>query len=277
MLVSVSAFTLATALAVSAAHVNPMDIRASHHKRSPAPATVERRLSSDSGEFSWYDAGLGACGGTNSANDFIVALSVQSWDGGSHCNEQVTITANGKTTTATIVDECMGCPPNKLDMSTGLFQFFGGLDLGIMHGSWSSGSGGGSAPPAQDDSKKKQDDADAQKKKDDDAAAQKKKDDDAWAKKQSDDAAQKTKDDDAKKQADDAWAKSSSEAAAKTSSSAAPSSSAPGSSSAAGDASPTGPAAAAAASPTAGAGQAVTQANNLIVQWGSLALAGYQA
>lgn len=49
--------------------------------------------------------GLGACGGWNKPSDYIVALNIGMWDGGSHCGESLTITAEGKTMTATVADE----------------------------------------------------------------------------------------------------------------------------------------------------------------------------
>ncbi|EPQ58420.1 hypothetical protein GLOTRDRAFT_137140 [Gloeophyllum trabeum ATCC 11539] len=95
----------------------------------------------DNARFTYYADGLGACGNYNQPGDFIVALNAPQYDGGSHCGEQVTITANGKTTTATIADECMGCPYGALDFSEGLFKYFASEDAGEIYGSWQFGSG----------------------------------------------------------------------------------------------------------------------------------------
>jgi len=95
----------------------------------------------NSGAFTWYAAGLGACGKTNSASDFIVALNQPQFNGGSHCFNMITITIGGKSTQAQIVDECMGCGENDLDFSAGLFSFFASLDVGELYGSWEYGSG----------------------------------------------------------------------------------------------------------------------------------------
>ncbi|KIY71615.1 hypothetical protein CYLTODRAFT_110292 [Cylindrobasidium torrendii FP15055 ss-10] len=83
----------------------------------------------------------GACGGYNSGNEFVVAMSAQDWEGGAHCGKQITININGKSTQATIVDECMGCPSGDLDFSEGLFTFFSPTDAGVVHGDWSYGNG----------------------------------------------------------------------------------------------------------------------------------------
>ncbi|OCB91405.1 expansin family protein [Sanghuangporus baumii] len=99
----------------------------------------------DNGRFTFYETGLGACGGWNNPTDFIVALNEEQWDGGSHCWEKITINYNGKSTQAQIVDLCPGCPRGALDMSPGLFGFLDNPDLGVIYGSWSFGTE--QAPP----------------------------------------------------------------------------------------------------------------------------------
>lgn len=41
-----------------------------------------------------------------------------------------------KKTTATITDECPGCPYGGLDLTRGLFQFFAPLGTGVLSGNW---------------------------------------------------------------------------------------------------------------------------------------------
>ncbi|KAJ7110188.1 RlpA-like double-psi beta-barrel-protein domain-containing protein-containing protein [Mycena epipterygia] len=79
----------------------------------------------------------GACGGTNSDSDFVVALNVPQWNNGANCYKEITITYNGKTTNAQIVDECEHCPYEGLDFSPSLFSFFESTDVGIIHGAFS--------------------------------------------------------------------------------------------------------------------------------------------
>jgi hypothetical protein len=96
--------------------------------------------------FTRYAAGLGACGGHNKDSDFIVALNQPQWDGGSHCYETITITYNDKSVQAQIVDKCVGCPSNALDLSNGLFAFLApGQDM--TYGDWSFGSSTPSKTP----------------------------------------------------------------------------------------------------------------------------------
>jgi len=118
-----------------------------HHevaKRAEGDVVLHKRFSN--ARFTFYAAGLGACGKTNSGSDFIVALNTPQYGSGypgPQCFKTITITANGKTAQATIMDECPGCPYGGLDMSRGLFDFFASESVGVVYGSWSFGGGGG--------------------------------------------------------------------------------------------------------------------------------------
>ncbi|EPQ58739.1 hypothetical protein GLOTRDRAFT_35963 [Gloeophyllum trabeum ATCC 11539] len=113
-----------------------------------ARGDVQVHKRTDNARFTYYAVGLGACGQTNVPSDFIVALNSPMYgDGypGPNCFKSITITANGKTTQATIMDECPGCPYGGLDFSEGLFKFFADESVGVLYGSWwyNDGSGGG--------------------------------------------------------------------------------------------------------------------------------------
>ncbi|KAK7693268.1 hypothetical protein QCA50_002835 [Cerrena zonata] len=119
-----------------------------HRARGDVSHHLYKRF--DGIRYTWYDVGLGACGQYNQPGDFIVALSAINWgDGypGPNCFKSITISANGKTAQATIMDECMGCPDHGLDFSKGLFEYFASLDAGVITGSWwfndGSDNGGG--------------------------------------------------------------------------------------------------------------------------------------
>jgi len=103
--------------------------------------SLEKRF--DNARFTFYDAGLGACGKTNTGADFIVAVNPVQYAGGAHCFETITITAMGKSHTAQIVDLCPGCPDGGLDFSRSLFSFFAPQSVGVLTGQWNFGSGGG--------------------------------------------------------------------------------------------------------------------------------------
>ncbi|KAN0059729.1 hypothetical protein ACQY0O_008301 [Thecaphora frezii] len=98
-----------------------------------------------SGQATYYAAGLGACGWSNTGSDFIVALDAPLWgttsgQASQYCGKQVVITnnQNGNTQTATISDLCPGCAYGSLDMSTSLFSALnnGNMDAGVFPISW---------------------------------------------------------------------------------------------------------------------------------------------
>jgi len=106
--------------------------------RHNAPQPIQKRAS---GQFTYYAVGMGACGKQNSDSESVVALNTANWAGGSHCFEMVTITINGVTNQAQIVDMCESCGAGDLDFSSSLFHSFGGTDAqGVMYGTWSFGS-----------------------------------------------------------------------------------------------------------------------------------------
>lgn len=111
------------------------------NKRSGADVGLRKRISN--ARITFYDAGLGACGGTNKNSDFIVALNRPQFGSGSDCYKTITITVNGKSHAATIVDECEGCPFGGLDMSPALFDYFASASAGIIYGDWEFDGGGG--------------------------------------------------------------------------------------------------------------------------------------
>lgn len=84
-----------------------------------------------SGDITFYEAGLGACGLTSDgSSENVVALphefmGTQS-NGNPFCGRTVTIEYGGKTVEATVVDKCMGCVGRDLDLSNAAF---GGLGI----------------------------------------------------------------------------------------------------------------------------------------------------
>jgi len=91
--------------------------------------------------FTYFIDGLGACGGTNSPSDFIVALNWQQYGSGEYCNDMITISYNGKRHSAQITDMCPGCPWGALDLSRASFLALA-PGLGEIYGEWWFGSGG---------------------------------------------------------------------------------------------------------------------------------------
>ncbi|KAL8711315.1 MAG: hypothetical protein Q9220_004212 [cf. Caloplaca sp. 1 TL-2023] len=88
-----------------------------------------------SGDITFYDTGLGACGWTNDGtteNVFALAhemMGDQS-NGNPFCGRQAEISLNGKTVTGKLVDKCGGCGGQSIDLSHKLFQALASEDKG---------------------------------------------------------------------------------------------------------------------------------------------------
>ncbi|KAI0713777.1 hypothetical protein C8Q76DRAFT_732556 [Earliella scabrosa] len=101
---------------------------------------LEKRF--DKTRFTYFEVGQNACGSYDQDSDFIVALNIEQWAGGSHCYAPITVFYKGKSAQAKITDECPSCPHGALDLSPSLFSFLAdGLDAGEVYGSWVFGSG----------------------------------------------------------------------------------------------------------------------------------------
>ncbi|EJU04775.1 hypothetical protein DACRYDRAFT_20399 [Dacryopinax primogenitus] len=127
-------------LALAAGHDNLIR-RQTHKARMATPeAELEKRQDGTfGGRATFFDVGLGACGQYNVASDFIVALNTPQYGGGSpgpECFKMITITYNGNTQQAQIMDECPSCNYGDLDMSRGLFDSFASEDLGEFQMTW---------------------------------------------------------------------------------------------------------------------------------------------
>ncbi|KAF9017789.1 hypothetical protein BDZ89DRAFT_1074540 [Hymenopellis radicata] len=133
----------ASAIAASHGHKRHHAHGVAKRARGDVSHTLAKRF--DGARWSYYDVGNGACGSNNVASDFIVALNTPQYGDGSpgpNCFKTITMTYNGKTTQATIMDHCPGCPDTGLDLSRGLFDFFASEDTGIIYGTWYFNDGG---------------------------------------------------------------------------------------------------------------------------------------
>lgn len=95
------------------------------------------------GDITYYEAGLGACGATNNgAVDRIVALPHVMMgplsNNNPYCGKTITIkcTSTGKTTTATVMDKCMGCENFAIDLSNRAFEDLDDLAVGRTGATW---------------------------------------------------------------------------------------------------------------------------------------------
>ncbi|KAK8858922.1 hypothetical protein IAR55_003153 [Kwoniella newhampshirensis] len=103
-----------------------------------AAPSFEKRADS-SGTATFFDAGLGACGWTNSNSDYIVAVNSNQYDG-SKCGNKIWLwnPSTQKMAFPTVADECPSCSHGDLDLSTGLFEFLsdGNMDEGVFQMKW---------------------------------------------------------------------------------------------------------------------------------------------
>ncbi|KAI0632603.1 RlpA-like double-psi beta-barrel-protein domain-containing protein-containing protein [Trametes polyzona] len=103
------------------------------------------QTASGTGDATFYSAGLGACGVTNTDADFIAAIDAQTFDtfpgAGANpnlnpiCHKQVTVTGpDGKTVNVLVTDRCPGCAKGSIDLTPTAFQQLASLDVGRLHG-----------------------------------------------------------------------------------------------------------------------------------------------
>ncbi|KAI0742257.1 RlpA-like double-psi beta-barrel-protein domain-containing protein-containing protein [Daedaleopsis nitida] len=101
-----------------------------------------------SGDVTWYDTGLGACGHANTDADFIVAVdhtTFDTWPGATAnpnnnplCGRTMRVDAGGRSVTVVITDKCMGCAPGSVDLSPTAFLQLAPLGVGRIHGAVST-------------------------------------------------------------------------------------------------------------------------------------------
>ncbi|KAI1303499.1 RlpA-like double-psi beta-barrel-protein domain-containing protein-containing protein [Xylaria venustula] len=108
----------------------------------PAPLTtnnnatfVTERSQTFTGDITYYQPGLGACGETSTDSEAVVALSTSQYDG--NCGKTMTITKDGKTAKAKVVDKCVSCASGSIDVSSTVFQSLVDLSVGRTTVTWS--------------------------------------------------------------------------------------------------------------------------------------------
>lgn len=99
---------------------------------------------SKSGDGTYYDTGLGACGITSTDSDYIVAIShvlfdaqgVANPNNNPLCGKKINAHYGGKSVTVTVVDRCPGCEEGSLDFSPSAFNQLADFDLGRIPITW---------------------------------------------------------------------------------------------------------------------------------------------
>ncbi|KAF8182957.1 riboflavine-aldehyde-forming enzyme [Pholiota molesta] len=90
-----------------------------------------------SGDATFFEPGLGACGVSNNANDFIVALSPAEYSSGANCGRDIEVQYQGKSVIVEVVDLCPGCASGSIDLSPAAFSQLADESLGRIQVTWS--------------------------------------------------------------------------------------------------------------------------------------------
>ncbi|TFY79779.1 hypothetical protein EWM64_g4227 [Hericium alpestre] len=100
----------------------------------------------NSGQATFYVPGIGACGKTNAPTDMIAAVSGGLFDtfpgAGANpntnptCTKQAKVIFKGKSVTVGIVDRCVACNQNDLDLSPSAFSQLADQSLGRIDMTW---------------------------------------------------------------------------------------------------------------------------------------------
>ncbi|KAF5316161.1 hypothetical protein D9619_006292 [Psilocybe cf. subviscida] len=89
------------------------------------------------GDATVFNPGLGACARANGDSDFIVAISVAQFGNGSNCGRNIRATSQGGlSVVATVIDKCIGCGINDIDLSPVAFSHLGNGDDDRIRVTW---------------------------------------------------------------------------------------------------------------------------------------------
>ncbi|CAG8464958.1 2124_t:CDS:2, partial [Ambispora leptoticha] len=95
-----------------------------------------------SGDGTFYNPGVGACGQTSGAGSFIAAINKPQWGNPANpnsnpiCGKQATVTGPKGSTTVTILDLCPECAFGSLDLSPAAFNAIADPNAGRVPISW---------------------------------------------------------------------------------------------------------------------------------------------
>lgn len=96
-----------------------------------------------SGDATFYEVGLGACGVTNTDSDLIAAMNWQQFNefgsmsnGNPICGKQAILHYQDKSVTVTVEDKCPGCSYGSIDLSPAAFNQLADESLGRIQITW---------------------------------------------------------------------------------------------------------------------------------------------
>jgi len=142
LVLSLGGTTTAAPVTTASSEPGAMETAQDPSGMSPASPLFKRDLA---GWITYYHAGLGACGWRNTGTERVVAMSrlffnKYNVDANPNnnllCGHWISVTYQGKTVEARIVDMCGRCAHNDIDLSQAAFKALAPLSVGMMQGSW---------------------------------------------------------------------------------------------------------------------------------------------
>ncbi|GAB1742611.1 hypothetical protein NU219Hw_g8149t1 [Hortaea werneckii] len=118
----------------------PSSYQATSTSAAPASSADSAPGTTYTGDITHYSPGLGSCGWTSSSSDAIVAIAHGIMDNGANpnnnplCGQYITISYQGSTHQAKVVDTCPGCEDAAIDLSPSLFETVAPNGDGRVHG-----------------------------------------------------------------------------------------------------------------------------------------------
>ncbi|MFC9426341.1 RlpA-like double-psi beta-barrel domain-containing protein [Streptomyces sp. NPDC056987] len=107
-----------------------------------APAAAAPSGAQATGQATWYNTGLGACGWSNNDGELVVAISTALYgnypnpNNSPQCGRQIRVNGPLGSVTVKVVDKCIGCATNDVDLSPAAFSRIGDLNAGRINVSW---------------------------------------------------------------------------------------------------------------------------------------------
>ncbi|MFE3599991.1 RlpA-like double-psi beta-barrel domain-containing protein, partial [Streptomyces sp. NPDC059142] len=127
----------AAALAARSAVLALGVVGASAGPAAAAPSGVQAN-----GQATWYNTGLGACGWYNNDSELVVAISTTLYgtypnpNNSPQCGRQIRVNGPLGSVVVRVVDKCMSCATNDVDLSPTAFSRIGDLNAGRINVSW---------------------------------------------------------------------------------------------------------------------------------------------
>lgn len=140
---TVSSLTTTQAPAETSSQIQETQTQSQSDSSSDSSSSSSPSSSSSqdfSGQATYYDVGLGACGVTNTNSELIAAINVDQFgsqsNGNPICGKQATLYYQGKSVTVTVQDKCPGCSYGDIDLSPAAFKALADESLGRIPITW---------------------------------------------------------------------------------------------------------------------------------------------